>query len=128
MLERRTPLKRASQPMKRGQPLARESEKAKRRRPVRRATVEEVVRTTGNYCHAAELVPEVKCWGPLDPDEWKLRSAGGSTLDASNVQMICRAHHDWKHREPIVAAERGLRPFPVGYMPDLIPYDKRAEP
>lgn len=58
-------------------------------------------------------MPEVECHGPLDADEYDLRSARpGGHLDPANVQMLCRAHHDWKHAHPVEAARRGLRPMP----------------
>jgi hypothetical protein len=83
----------------------------------RREVIEEVIERDGHWCKAANLVPEVACGGPLDADEWELRSARpGGHLDPSNVQILCRRHHDWKHREVLEAARRGLRPFPAGHV------------
>lgn len=113
-LERRTPLKR-------GGPIRQQSKKRVAERSERERVVAAVKARAGGRCEARFMVPEVKCWGPMDVDEYVLRSAGGSHLDEENCQLLCRGHHDWKHAEPILAAERGLRPFPAGYMPDLPP-------
>lgn len=60
-------------------------------------------------CVARELVPEVECWGPLDPDERIARSLWpGGHLVLENVQSLCRGHHDWKHAHPAESIERGL--------------------
>ena len=68
------------------------------------------MRRSGGQCVAKDLVPEIDCWGPLDADEVAPRSARpGGHLIADNVQMLCRAHHDWKHAYPNEAAARGLR-------------------
>lgn len=103
-----------SQPPRRRAPLRpvsprRESERASRTR-IRTLAL---IRDGG--CIAPARVPEVHCWGPLDCDEWRPRGEGGSHLDLDNVQVLCRAHHDWKHAHPIEAAHRGLRPYPAGY-------------
>ena len=113
-LTRKTPLARGTSQLART-PLARESKKRKAERPLRRAVVEAVKERDGERCWAVDAVPELACWGPLDPDEHELRSARpGGHLDPENVRMICRAHHDWKHLHPIEAARRGLRPWPRG--------------
>lgn len=77
----------------------------------------EVNRREGRVCWAADVVPEVECRLPLDADHWDLVSANpGARLDPANVHLICRAHHDWKHDNPVEAAHRGLRPYPRGYL------------
>lgn len=112
--------------MKRGGRLPPRSSKRIAEADERRAVVAEVVARDGHWCQAITLVPEVKCGGPLDADEWELRSARpGGHLDPSNVQMLCRAHHDWKGREVIEAAHRGLRPYPVGYMGPRVDHPPR---
>jgi hypothetical protein len=61
-------------------------------------------------CQAAELVPQVACRGPLDVDESASRGvAAGSHLDVELTQVLCRAHHDWRHAHPAEALALGLR-------------------
>ena len=103
--------------MKRGGRLPRQSAKRRAEAPARRAVIEEVTRRAGGRCAAREVVPESLCWGPFDVDEIVSRAQRpGGHLDVDNCQLLCRAHHDWKHSFPIEAAKRGLRPFPKGYM------------
>ena len=59
-------------------------------------------------CVGARLVRFVPCMGQYDLDEIRPRARGGSPLDLENVQILCRAHHEWKHANPITARERGL--------------------
>lgn len=61
------------------------------------------------------------CSGPLDVDEIIARSAWpGGHLILGNVQVLCRAHHDWKHAHPEMAKSLGMtresweRPEPGG--------------
>lgn len=76
-----------------------------------RDEVRTVVRArAGGRCEARHLVPSVKCWGPLDVDEIESRGTHpGSHLDPDLCQLLCRAHHDWKHAHPAAALELGLR-------------------
>lgn len=112
---KRSPLKRTGAPLRRT-PLKQQSAKRRAERGTR-ADVAAAALARDRGCVAALTVPEIRCWGPLDPDEWDLRSARpGGHLDLDNVQTLCRGHHDWKHAEPIEAAHRGLRPYPAGYM------------
>lgn len=116
--ERRTPLARSSLPGRRGR-LRQTSPKRQAERDQRLITVAQVIARDGNDCRARTFgIPDVPgCWGPLDADEWNPRSAyPGGHLDPDNVQMLCRAHHDWKHAHPVEAARRGLRPYPAGYL------------
>ena len=105
----------------RGKPLRRTrlnpmSAKRRAETPNRTAVIAEVAARDGAHCKAALLVPEVRCWGPLDADEYDPRAQRpGGHLDPANVQLLCRAHHDWKDAEPVEAARRGLRPFPKTY-------------
>lgn len=65
---------------------------------------------SGGRCEAALIVPEVRCAGPLDADERKSRGVNpGGHLDPDNVQILCRAHHEWRTRNPAEASARGLR-------------------
>lgn len=109
-MKRSTPLKRTVELLRRTR-LRSMSAKRRAELPTRREVVEAIARRDGYRCRGADLVPEVTCWGPLDPDEWELRSARpGGHLDIDNVWLLCRAHHNWKHAHPIEAGERGLRP------------------
>lgn len=115
-LERRTALRRTGPPptrarLARGRAgLARQSARRRSERAARSAVVEAARRRDGGRCVAAELVPEIECWGPLDGDEIVLRSGRpGGHLDVDNVQTICRGHHEWKDRHPAEAVARGLR-------------------
>ena len=76
-----------------------------------RAEVRRVVRArAGGRCEARDLVPEVRCWGPLDVDEVEARGVHpGAHLDPDLCQLLCRGHHDWRHANPAEAEARGLR-------------------
>lgn len=76
-----------------------------------RAEVRRVVRQrAGGRCEARDLVPEVRCWGPLDVDELEARGVHpGAHLDPDLCQLLCRGHHDWRHANPAEAEARGLR-------------------
>jgi len=114
-MKRSTPLKATEAPlrrtpMKRGSAIKPFSKKRAGERDQRQKVIEETMRRSGGRCQAADLVPEVKCWGPLDTDEVVGRGVyPGAHLDADNTQTLCRAHHTWKHEHPRLAAERGLR-------------------
>lgn len=65
----------------------------------------------GNLCEARFLVvPGVQhCDVTLDVDEIIARSAwSAGYLELGNVQVLCRAHHDWKHAHPDHARRLGL--------------------
>jgi hypothetical protein len=52
----------------------------------------------------------VDCRGPLDVDERCSRGVNpGGELDADNVQVLCRAHHEWRTAHPAWAHLLGLR-------------------
>lgn len=96
--------------MKRGGRLPAQSAKRKRESAARAQVNRDALYRAGNRCQAIDLVPEVTCWGPLDVDEIKARGVNpGGHLDETNVQVLCRGHHDWKHAHPNEASERGLR-------------------
>lgn len=48
------------------------------------------------------------CTGPLDVDEIVSRARGGSYLDVSNCQTLCRRHHELKHNRVHHASVIGL--------------------
>lgn len=111
--------------MKRSQPLRSSSRlpaRSARRiaeQAERDAVREETLRRAGWRCEAKDLVPEVRCWGPLDCDERAPRGiAPGSHLDLNNTQALCRAHHEWKHSYPEEAHDRGLRLWAYEYHPN----------
>jgi 5-methylcytosine-specific restriction endonuclease McrA len=112
--ERRTPLARSST-LRQGGRLARTGriapQSAKRRSEAStRDAVRREVHERDRRCVAELLVPDVRCAGPLDVDEVIPRSAyPGGHLDPANCQLLCRAHHDWKHAHPADAAALGLR-------------------
>jgi hypothetical protein len=59
-------------------------------------------------CRARFLVGSITCSGPLDIDEVIPRGRGGNYLDPTNCQVLCRAHHRWKHDNPAEAERLGL--------------------
>jgi len=115
LVKRSTPLRRTGALLRRTR-LRQVSPKRAAEWEVRAAVVAAVVARDGPWCKARLLVPEVACWGPLDPDEYDQRGVRpGGHLDPANVQLLCRAHHDWKTGNEVEAARRGLRPFPRNY-------------
>lgn len=107
-LERGKPLSRGK-PLERGRKaLARRSEKGKRRDRERAKVRAAVLQRDGHRCVGVYVVPELRCWGPLDVDEIRPRGRGGDELDVDNCQTLCRGHHDWKHAHPEEAQRRGL--------------------
>lgn len=117
-LQTRKPLPRARANLARQRaPLARrtrispESAKTKALRPVRAAVRVEALRRAGGQCEMRDVVPEVVCSGPgCDVDERKSRGVNpGGQYDVGNVQVACRAHHQWRTEHPDEAHARGLR-------------------
>jgi len=92
------------------------SDKRRNERDARITVIEQVIHRDGNRCWAEHLMPQIACGGPLDPDEYDQRGVRpGGHLDPTNVQMLCRFHHDWKTEHAVEAARLGLRPFPRNY-------------
>jgi hypothetical protein len=58
-------------------------------------------------CRAAELAPEVRCWGREEIHHLRRRSQGGTDLPA-NLALVCEAHHFHVHAHPEWAASVGL--------------------
>lgn len=91
------------------------SAKARAQRRDRARVRAEALERAGWRCEAADLVPEVRCAsrpgrGPLEVDERAARGVRpGSHLDPDLVQVLCPAHHDWRHAHPLEAEARGLR-------------------
>jgi hypothetical protein len=108
VLVRRTPLRRGGA-LKRTGFLKRESRKRQAERDARRQVREETLARDGWRCVAADLDTGIPCGGPLDVDEMVSRARRpGGHLDASNTNVLCRSHHEWKHTEPARAYELGL--------------------
>ena len=82
----------------------------KRRKDLNKRTRvrEEVLKRDRYTCTAKEILEHIQCWGPLDVDEIIGRGRGGDWLDPDNCQVLCRAHHTWKHDNPAEALELGL--------------------
>lgn len=100
--------------MKRGGPLKRTGRlkpmsDRTRSRIDERSAVRAAVHERDRGCVAVDLVPSVRCAGPLDVDEIKPRSGGGDPYDPDHCQVLCRAHHDWKGANPQAAHDLGLR-------------------
>ena len=115
-MKRPGPLRRTT-PLRSRQRLAQRSKRRVGETSARSEAIRQAIARDGNRCWAQDLVPEVACWGPLDADEYDPRAQRpGGHLDPTNVQMLCRAHHDWKHTHPIDAARAGLSPWPKGYI------------
>lgn len=106
-MKRGHPPKRSA-PLKRNGRIPNRSMKRLEEQASRRLVVDAALHRDGS-CRGREAVPEVTCQGPLDVDEIVSRARyPGGHLDLDNVQVLCRAHHDWKHAEPEAAVERGL--------------------
>jgi hypothetical protein len=92
-IQRKTPLKRTSI--------------LKRKRSAVPLDVRNEVFLRDQDCRARRLVPELRCWGRLDPHHTLRKSQGGEdTVD--NLITLCRAHHDWVHGNPTTSLELGL--------------------
>jgi hypothetical protein len=102
-LKRKTPL-RPGKGLSRGEGLRRSSSLARRKAPKRRSRgvdpklYEQVLLRDGG-CVARGLVPEVACFGRIDPHHRLMRSQGGPDT-AENLISVCRSHHDWIHGHP----------------------------
>jgi|CXWK01.1.fsa_nt_gi hypothetical protein len=107
---KRSPMPARTTPMARGGRLSPMSSKRRAEAATRTAVREQALTLAGHRCTGQAAVPEVACGGPLDVDEIKGRGVNpGGHLDPSNVQVLCRAHHEWKHAHPDEARARGLR-------------------
>lgn len=84
------------------------SEKTKNEMPERKEVRRIVLARDMGLCRAKFLVVSTQCSGPLDIDEVIPRGRGGNYLDPTNCQVLCRAHHRWKHDNPAEAERLGL--------------------
>jgi hypothetical protein len=84
------------------------SNKTKNNIPKRAEVRRIVFQRDMGLCQAKFLVGSITCSGPLDIDEVIPRGRGGNYLDPDNCQVLCRAHHRWKHDNPAEAERLGL--------------------
>lgn len=83
--------------------------KKTKKNAAKRAEVRRIVHQRDmGLCRARFLVGSITCSGPLDIDEVIPRGRGGNYLDPDNCQVLCRAHHRWKHDNPAEAERLGL--------------------
>lgn len=69
--------------------------------------IREQVLSRDRGCRAERLVPEIRCFGPIDPHHVLRRSQGGPDT-VENLISVCRAHHDWIHTHPARSYSFGL--------------------
>ena len=84
------------------------SQKTKDNAPKRAEVRRIVLQRDMGLCQARFLVTSITCSGNLDVDEIIPRGRGGNYLDPDNCQVLCRAHHRWKHDNPAEAERLGL--------------------
>ena len=104
-------------PLKRNTRLKPVSDKRKKVLVTRRKIVAEVL-AERPYCQAGPRIRDEKhrC-GNLSTDchEPLTRARGGSITDKNNILAVCRACHDWIHRNPAEATRLEL--LASGYAP-----------
>lgn len=109
--KRLTPLRRSGW-LKRSEAMARHPTARRRsagspgRSGVPKDVRQEVMMRDGG-CVAMRMIPEVLCWGPCDPHHIHRRSQGGQDTP-ENLVVLCRAHHDWVHANPLRSMSLGL--------------------
>jgi 5-methylcytosine-specific restriction endonuclease McrA len=95
-----------SGPIKRRTPLKRSSGLKQKRKGLASDVRSEVfLRDKG--CRGRALIPDLSCWGKLDPHHILRRSQGGQDTP-ENLVTLCRAHHDWVHAYPESSRQLGL--------------------
>lgn len=118
-LERRKPLKRTGGP--KADPAATRAWHDRSRKPLPansakgRARAREAAdagrraKARDGGCVAAALVPELRCWGPLDPQHVIPRGVRRDlAADDRNIIGCCRGHHEWIEANKARARELGL--------------------
>lgn len=86
-----------------------------------RERVRREVRRRDRSCRARDLIPAVRCGGPLDVHEIIPRSAWRKGyLVVDNCVLICRAHHQWVDANPDEAHANGLHGYSFE-RPDVFP-------
>lgn len=71
----------------------------------RAKVVREIASERGEFCEARIAGCQTIA---VDAHEKVRRSQGGSVTDADNIILVCRHCHDWIHRNPRKAKQRGL--------------------
>lgn len=108
-LQRKTPLRRSST-LKQGSNLSRKKAPRRRSLAVDKDLYTSVLARDGG-CVARTMIPEVRCFGRIDPHHQLMRSQGGKdSLD--NLIAVCRSHHDWIHGHPARSYEMDLLRHP----------------
>jgi len=118
-LERRTPLKRTGGP--KANPATTRAWQDRSRRPLPPSSAKGRARARDaaeagrrakardGGCVAAALVPDLRCWGPLDPQHVIPRGVRPDLADDDlNIIGCCRAHHRYIDDHPERARELGL--------------------
>lgn len=115
-------------PLRRRTPLRQVSLKRIGERPQRQAVIREVMFRDGPGCYASKVILArmeaalehgwpTTCWHPpgetlLDAHEVIQRSVRpGGHLEADNVRMVCRRHHEWIDAHQVTAATLGLHGY-----------------
>lgn len=118
-LERRTPMKRTAGPKadpaatrawqdRSRKPLPESSPRGRERR-ARATAAGKVAKARDGGCIVAAMVPEVECWGPLDPQHVIPRGVRPSLADdPANIVAACRGHHQWIEEHPVEARAMGV--------------------
>jgi 5-methylcytosine-specific restriction endonuclease McrA len=103
---KRTPLKRYT-PLTRKTQIKRTPLKTKRKTTGVSSSVYKSVLERDKECKAQRLMPEIMCWGRLDPHHILRRSQGGQDTP-DNLVTLCRAHHSAVHEQIARSYELGL--------------------
>lgn len=68
-----------------------------------------VAKARDGGCVAAALVPELGCWGPLDPQHVIPRGVRRDlAAEPANIIGCCRGHHEWIEANKARARKLGL--------------------
>lgn len=95
--------------MKRGGPLRSRSPRQREHYAAVAAACAAAVERDRGVCQARRLVPEVRCWGPIDPQHLIPQGVQRSLADVpENIVACCRGHHEWVGDHPLAARELGL--------------------
>jgi hypothetical protein len=108
-------------PIKRRTPLKPYSKKRKATQTARRELVKRIL-AERPYCQAGPRIrdPKHRCQSySTDCHEPLTRARGGDILDPNNILAVCRACHDWIHRNPAEATRLDL--LASAYSPPYTP-------
>ena len=105
---KRSPMPRSIAPIGRRKPLKPMSDKRRKLLPLRKLLRAEVLERDGK-CMAADLVPDVRCWGRAEGHEIiKHNKWQAGWLRGDNVIAVCSIHNQWVEDWPNRAFELGL--------------------